>query len=270
MSTCLSLIAKGSSLAAPILRMTKRLLILGGTTEARALAERALAEFGAHLHVVTSLAGRTSEPAPVAGDVRRGGFGGAEGLAAHLRDAGFDLLIDATHPFAVQISRHAAQAAAKTGIPRLVLARPPWKPQPGDRWIGVDDARAAAAALKPEHRRVWLTVGAGDLRAFAGRHATWFLVRRVEPPTEPVPLSSYELILGRGPFDIVGERRVLSEHRIDALVCRASGGTATEAKLTAARELGLPVLMIRRPPIPDGPIAWSVDEALDWLRALDS
>lgn len=251
--------------------MAKRVLILGGTSEARLLAERAHAGLGERLRIMTSLAGRTSEPAPVMGEVRRGGFGGVEGLAAYLRAARIDLLIDATHPFAAQISRQAALAAAATGIPRLALVRPFWQPQAGDSWIEVDDASAAAAALGPKHRRVWLTVGTSDLGAFAGRIGTWFLVRRVEPPAEPIPLADYQLIFGRGPFTLVDEQRVLSEYRIEALVCRASGGTATEAKLVAAREASLPVVMIRRPPIPAGPVAWTVDEALTWLQAaLDS
>lgn len=246
----------------------QRLLILGGTGEARELAELAVAKFGTRLRVVTSLAGRTAEPVPIAGEVRRGGFGGVEGLAAHLRDMNIDLLIDATHPFATQISRHAAQAATVTGVPRLLLARPPWPRMPGDCWIEVDDAAAAAATLAPVHRRVWLTVGSGDVAAFAGCAATWFLMRRVEPPREPLPLASYEVIIGRGPFALDDERRIITQHRIDALICRASGGPATEAKLVAAREIGLPVIMIRRPSPPEGPVARTPAEALAWLRTM--
>lgn len=246
--------------------MAKRLLILGGTGDAREIAALALAEFGTRLHVLTSLAGRTAEPAPVVGEVRRGGFGGAPGLAAFLRDAGIDFLIDATHPFAAQISRHAAEAAAATGVPRLALVRPPWQPQPGDHWIEVADAMTAAAALTPDYRRVWLTVGGGDLAAFAHRRDTWFLVRRVDTPTEPLPLTQCRLIVGRGPFALEDERRLIAEHRIDALVCRASGGPATEAKLGAARDARLPVIMIGRPPPPPGPSAHTPADAIAWLR----
>jgi precorrin-6A/cobalt-precorrin-6A reductase len=200
------------------------------------------------------------------GEVRRGGFGGVAGLAGYLREAGIDFLIDATHPFAAQISRHAAEAAAVTGVPRLALVRPPWRPQPDDRWTEVDDAAAAAAALAPDHRRVWLTVGAGDLAAFADRSDTWFLVRRVDTPPEPLPLAHCRLIVGRGPFDLENERRLIAEHRIGALICRASGGPAAEAKLVAAREASLPVIMIRRPPPPPGPIVHTPADAAAWLR----
>jgi precorrin-6A/cobalt-precorrin-6A reductase len=246
--------------------MAKHLLILGGTGEARELAEGAVAEFGPRLRVVTSLAGRTAEPVPVAGEVRRGGFGGAAGLIAHLHAAGVDVLIDATHPFATQISRHAAEAASAAGVPRLVLVRPTWQRQRQDRWIEVDNAAEAAAALPGLGSRVWLTVGAADLPAFGALRGTWFLVRRVDRPSDPLPLAAYELIVGRGPFEIADERRLLAEHGIDVLVCRASGGPATEAKLVAAREARLPVVMIRRPPPPDGPVARSPGEALAWLR----
>lgn len=245
----------------------KQLLILGGTGEARALAELVVAAFGPRLRVVTSLAGRTAEPVPVAGEVRRGGFGGAAGLAAHLRDARVDLLIDATHPFARRISDNAAQAARAASVPRLALVRPAWQKQAGDRWIEVADAAAAAAALRPPWRRVWLTVGVGDLPAFAGLPHIWFLVRRVDAPPSPLPLADHHLVIGRGPFALDDERRLLADHRIDVLACRASGGPATEAKLVAAREAGLPVVMIARPPPPPGPSAGSPAEALAWLRS---
>ena len=245
---------------------SRQLLILGGTGEARMLAEQAVSEFGTRLRVVTSLAGRTAEPVPLAGEVRRGGFGGITGLTTYLRSTGVDMLIDATHPFAAQISHHAVEAAAAAAIPRLVLARPPWQRQPGDTWIEVDDAAAALAATLPSIRRIWLTVGRGDLAVFSGRPDLWFLVRRVDPPEEPLPLANYGLLLGRGPFAIADERRVLAEHRIEALIARASGGGATEAKLVAAREAGLPVIMIRRPAAPPGPQADSPAAALAWLR----
>jgi precorrin-6A/cobalt-precorrin-6A reductase len=245
----------------------RALLILGGTGESRRLAERAVREFGEQLEVITSLAGRTAEPAPIIGAVRQGGFGGPAGLAAYLRDNAVDLLIDATHPFADQISRHAAEAAALTGVPRLAIVRPPWRWQPGDRWIEVVDAPAAAAAVRTLGRRVWLTLGTADIEAFAALPNHWFLVRRVDAPAEPLPLRQVEILLARGPFALADERRILAQHRIEVVVSRASGGAATVAKLDAAREAGIPVVLIARPPPPPEPVVPTVDEALDWLRA---
>jgi len=243
----------------------RRLLILGGTGESRRLAERALAEFGDRLEVTTSLAGRTAEPVPVPGTVRHGGFGGAAGLAAYLRGHAVDLLIDATHPFADQISRNAAAAAAETGVPRLAIVRPPWRRRDGDRWIEVADAAAAAAAVRSLGRRIWLTLGTADIESFAWLTDHWFLVRRVDPPPAPLPLSQAEILLARGPFTLDDERRILKERRIDAVVSRASGGSATIAKIHAARELGIPVVLIARPAPPPEPTVPTVDGALAWL-----
>lgn len=247
--------------------MTRRLLILGGTTEARRLAEGAVREFSDRLQVITSLAGRTAEPVPLAGEVRQGGFGGASGLATYLRENAIDLLIDATHPFADQISRNAAEASAATGTRRLAIVRPPWQRQPGDRWIEVPDASAAAEAVGPLGKRIWLTLGAADIEAFAALTGHWFLVRRVDSPPAPLPLRQAEILLARGPFALEDERRILAEQRIDAVVSRASGGKATIAKIDAAREAGIPVVMIVRPPPPPEPMVPSVEEALRWLRS---
>ena len=246
--------------------MTRQLLILGGTGEARRLAERAIDEFGGRLGVTTSLAGRTAEPVPIAGTVRQGGFGGAVGLAAYLRDNRIDLLIDATHPFADQISRNAAEAANAMGVPRLAVVRPPWRRQPGDRWIEVADASAAAQSVRGLGRRVWLTLGTADIEAFAPLTDHWFLVRRVDPPPAPLPLRQAEILLARGPFALGDERRILREHRIEAMVSRASGGAATVAKIDAARDAGIPVVLIVRPPPPPEPTVPTVDAALAWLR----
>jgi len=246
----------------------RRLLVLGGTAEARELAALADERLGDVVEVMTSLAGRTEAPAAVAGHVRRGGFGGSRGLAEFLRSERIDWLIDATHPFATQISAHAVTAAAEAGVRRLVLRRPPWRPQPGDRWIEVGDPRAAASILPSVGRRVWLTVGSDDVSLFAGIAGAWFLVRRVEAPETPLPLADHTLILGRGPFSLVGERELIARYRIDVLVCRASGGSATEAKLQAAREAGLPVVMIRRPPAPPGEVVATASAALEWVVRL--
>jgi precorrin-6A/cobalt-precorrin-6A reductase len=240
-------------------------LILGGTTEARELAELAVKRWGSRIDLITSLAGRTAAPVRLAGRVRRGGFGGAAGLADFLRRKKIDYLVDATHPFAERISRHAAAAAAAAGVAHLTLTRPPWRPGTGDRWIEVDDAAQAAAALPALGRRAWLTVGRGDFAAFAELEGVWFLVRRVDPPQEPLPLRDHTLILGRGPFAAADERALLTEYRIEVLVCRASGGAATSAKLAAAREARLPVVMIRRPAATAGPAVASPRGALAWL-----
>jgi precorrin-6A/cobalt-precorrin-6A reductase len=248
----------------------RRLLILGGTGEAAALARAALARFGEAMTVTTALAGRTRHPGPIAGEVRIGGFGGADGLAAYLVEHRVDRLIDATHPFAAAISRAARHAAARTGVPRLLLLRPAWRRHPLDRWIEVDDIAAAALLVGRVGNCAWLTIGAGPLAAFAAAASdTRFVIRLIDPPRERLPLRNHEIVLGRGPFSVAAERQLLLRHRIDVLVCKASGGAATEAKLIAARERGLPVIMVRRPPREPGPAADTVEAALDWLAGLE-
>ncbi|HZU91257.1 MAG TPA: cobalt-precorrin-6A reductase [Stellaceae bacterium] len=243
----------------------RHLLILGGTAEAGALARAATARFGAALRVTTSLAGRTERPGPIPGHVRIGGFGGAAGLAAYLVDERVDRLIDATHPFAARISAAARLACAAVGVPRLLLLRPPWRRHPLDRWIEVDDMPGAAEIVAHMARRAWLTVGSGEVACFAGATGVHFLVRLIAPPPRPLPLRSYELVLGRGPFTLSGERHLLRRYAIDLLVTKASGGGATEAKLVAARELSVPVVMIRRPPRETGEAVATIEAALDWL-----
>jgi precorrin-6A/cobalt-precorrin-6A reductase len=239
-----------------------RLLILGGTAEAVALA-RACAGRPA-LEVISSLAGRTRAPALPPGEVRIGGFGGAGGLARFLAARAIDRVIDATHPFAAQIGGHAAQACREASVPRLRLLRPPWTRAPGDRWIEVADLTEAARRLAELGQRVFLTVGHQDLEAFAGLDL-WFLVRTIEPPGV-LPLRRGHWLAGRGPFAVEDELALLRTHAIDVLVAKASGGDATYAKLTAARQLGLPVVMVRRPPPPPGPVVTSVEAALAWLE----
>ena len=243
----------------------ERLLILGGTAEGRALAAAAQTRFGPALTVISALAGRTRAPVLPAGEVRIGGFGGADGLAAYLRDERIGLLIDATHPFATQISAQACAAAAQAGAQRLALVRPPWRAVAGDRWTLVDSAEAAAAAIPAAANRVFLTVGVRSLPPFAGRRDCWFLVRLVDEPAQPIPLARHRLICARGPFTEADERALLTEHRIDCLVTRASGGDATVAKLAAARALGVAVVMVRRPAPPPGAQAASVADALAWI-----
>lgn len=246
----------------------RRLLILGGTGEAVDLAGRAAARFGDQVRITTSLAGRNADPVTPPGAIRIGGFGGVDGLRRYLEDAAIDLLVDATHPFATQISANAVAAArSSAAIPRVALVRPPWRPQPGDDWRIVDDAEEAAALLPSVGSVAFLTVGPGELAAFRSVEGVAFAIRMIEPPAEPLTLQETVLILGKGPFDLENERALLQEHRIDVLVTKNSGGAATEAKLTAARAAQIPVLMIDRPPPPSGPRVKSVDAALDWIAA---
>jgi precorrin-6A/cobalt-precorrin-6A reductase len=237
-----------------------KVLILGGTTEARELA--AACAGLPDVTTVSSLAGRTDKPLPIAGELRIGGFGGVDGLAGYVVGEQIGAIVDATHPFAGTMSRHAAAAAEKTGVPLLVLRRPGWTQRAGDAWHRVPSVAAAAGALPGLGRRVFLTTGRQTIAAFAGLDQCWFLARSVEPPDEPKP-RHLEVVLDRGPFTVAGERALLTGYHIDVLVTKDSGGGA--AKLTAARELGVPVLMIDRPLMPPGAVG-TVGEALDWLR----
>jgi precorrin-6A/cobalt-precorrin-6A reductase len=236
--------------------MTRRVLVLGGTAEARSLA----AELAARgLDVTTSLAGRTRHPRLPAGEVRTGGFGGVAGLADALADV--DVLVDATHPFAATMTEHAASAASLAGTPLIVLRRPGWTEAPGDRWTRVPSLTAAAAAI-PSGARVLLATGRQGVGAFVDVDA-WFLVRAIEAPAALPPRS--ELLLARGPFALDDERALLDRHAITDVVAKDSGG-ATEAKLVAARERSLPVVLVDRPPLPEGVTAVSsVGEVLERL-----
>ena len=244
-----------------------RLLLLGGTTEASRLAETLSAR--RDLVVVTSLAGRTANPAPLPGRRRTGGFGGTEGLAAFLRAERISALVDATHPFAARMRWHAYEACHQTGVARLRLERPRWQAQPGDRWTVVATMAAAAAEIvRGRSRRVFVTTGRSELDALApasdGRR--WWLVRSIDPPARLL-LHPTEVILDRGPFRVDGETTLMARQRIDLVVTKNSGGDATAAKLEAARNLGVDVVVVDRPPSPDGPSASTVADALEWVYA---
>lgn len=256
-----------------------RLLILGGTAEARALAAALDPDPG--VHVISSLAGRVTNPRLPVGQVREGGFGGARGLADWLAAESIDALIDATHPFAQRMTAAAAEAAARTGVPLLVLRRPGWREGEGDSWLRVDSLAAAAdllrAAAGHPHEvaegarlaasRVFLTTGRRSLPVFAGLAGLWFLARSVDPPEPPVP-PNVRVLLDRGPYTVEGERALIGEHRLDVLVTKDSGGAMTSAKLVAASELGVPVIMVNRPPLPDGVrLVDTVEAAVRWLQA---
>jgi precorrin-6A/cobalt-precorrin-6A reductase len=237
-------------------------LILGGTAEAMALAEALTDRPGTR--VITSLAGRTRVPSRPPGEVRIGGFSGADGLERYLREAGVDALVDATHPFATRISANARTACRRSGVPMLAIARPGWARQPGDDWIEVADETAAAAALPPG-ARVLLALGSQRLANFVPRADVAFFVRMVDEPAESLPLVSCTVIVGRPSRSVAAEQALMTDNGIDFLVCRNSGGEASYAKIAAARALGMPVIMIRRPK-PDGaPAVGTVGEAREWL-----
>lgn len=227
------------------------ILILGGTGEARELASRVTA--------VSSLAGRVSNPALPVGEVRIGGFGGADGLAQWLRDNPVDAVVDATHPFARQITANAFEACARVGVPFLILRRPGFTPVDGWHWVG----SVAEAARNLPGERVFLTTGRQDLAEFAGC-PQWFLARMVEPPEPPMP-QRIEVLLSRGPFVVDGELELMRSRRIDVLVTKDSGGSMTSAKLEAARQLRVPVVIVRRPPLPPAQVVDTVEGALGWL-----
>jgi precorrin-6A/cobalt-precorrin-6A reductase len=241
-----------------------RILILGGTREAVELAQR-LHERDA-LEIVSSLAGRTHAPHMPPGKVRVGGFGGAAGLRDYLVREKIDLLIDATHPFAERMHGNAAEASRGAGVPLLRLERPAWQPQSGDRWIMVESADDSAQLASTHGKRAFLTTGVKDLGAFRDIEDVWFLVRLVEAPPEPMPIRHCELIRGRGPFAAPDEEALMRRYNIDLLISKESGGDSTYGKIEAARKLGIPVIMIRRPAAKAGAeIVTSIDAVISWI-----
>jgi precorrin-6A/cobalt-precorrin-6A reductase len=242
-----------------------RLLILGGTTEASALARRIAGR--EDIEPCLSFAGRTRNPAPPPIPFRVGGFGGVEGLKAYLAEHRIDAVIDATHPFAAQMSRHAGIACGALGIPLATFTRPPWRSEAGDRWIGAADIEDAVRALGERPRRVLLTIGGSQLAGFAAAPWHHYIVRTIDPPDAIAALPSSRLILARGPFGVEDETALMRDERIDALVTKNSGGAATEAKIAAARALGIEIVMIERPPGADGPAYHAVEDVLEWIEA---
>jgi len=242
----------------------RRVLILGGTSEARELASALVAR--PDVEPISSLAGRVANPRLPEGEVRVGGFGGPEALARWLEEHGIAAVVDATHPFAERISASAATACARAGVPLVALRRPGWTAGPGDDWRWVSSLEEAAGALPALGRRPFLTTGRQGLWAFAHLDRLWFLIRCVDPPTGPLPPRRH-VVLDRGPYTFPGERALVQAHGIDVLVTKDSGGTYTAAKLAVARELGLPVVVVRRPPRPPAPAATTAAEALELLDA---
>ncbi len=238
-----------------------RILLLGGTSEARALAARLQPD----VDVISSLAGRVPDPALPVGEVRIGGFGGAPGLRRWLIAAGVDTVVDATHPFAATITANAATVCAELGLPHLVLARPAWPP--GDAILVGSDDDAAKTVADKGYSRVFLTTGRSGIAAFADLDA-WFLIRAVTSPDPRDLPRRHEVVLSRGPYRYDRELKLLEEHRIDALVTKNSGGPMTRPKLDAAAALGVGVVMVDRPPLPAGVTTVNtVDDAVAWVRS---
>jgi precorrin-6A/cobalt-precorrin-6A reductase len=242
-----------------------RLLILGGTTEASALA-RALA--GRHdLSPVLSFAGRTRSPVPPPIPFRTGGFGGVAGLQAFLVNERIDAVIDATHPFAAQMSRNVVDACTALTLPLAVFTRAPWCPVEGDRWTGVPTMDAAVQALGDRPRHVFLTIGGLQLQAFTAAPRHHYIVRTIEPPEAIAALPSHRLILARGPFTVEAELKLMRDENVQVLVSKNSGGSASEAKLIAARTLGIEVVMVERPVSAESPAFDSLDAVTGWIDA---
>lgn len=224
---------------------------------------RALAEAG--VDAVYSYAGRTEAPVAQPLPMRVGGFGGVPGLAGYLQSEGITHVIDATHPFAAQMSGNAVEACALEGVSLIALEREPWRAGEGDRWTHVPDLAAAVTALGDVPRRVFLAIGRQTLDAFASAPQHHYLLRLVDPPTEALPLPDAKAVIARGPFTVEGDRALLLDQRIDVIVAKNAGGAGAEAKLVAARELGLPVLLIDRPKVPARRVVRAVAEVMAWL-----
>jgi precorrin-6A/cobalt-precorrin-6A reductase len=242
----------------------RNILILGGTSEARQLA--GLLADRSDLNVTLSLAGRTAQPAAQPVPVRVGGFGGIEGLAAYLAAQSVNMLVDATHPYAATIAAHAAAAAAIAKIPIVALRRPAWTAVTGDRWTEAEDVGDAVRALGNAQRRAFLAIGRKEVGAFAAAPQHNYLIRSVDPIDPPLNVPHAVYLVARGPFSEADERALLKQHRIECVVAKNSGGNATYGKIAAARALGIDVIMLRRPTLPEVP---AVETAQDAVRRLD-
>ncbi len=237
-------------------------MILGGTSEARALAQRVAID---GVDALYSYAGRTRSPVSLPIPTRIGGFGGAEGLATYLQETGITHVIDATHPYAETMSRNAVEAAKAAGVPLLALTRPAWTPVEGDEWINAPDMESAVAALAIEPQRVFLAIGRQEVARFSVHPQHFYLLRVVDEPKTAPPLPNHAIVVARGPFDESTDRALLEEHRISLVVTKNAGGTGARAKIDAARALGLPVLMIDRPRLPARNEVTRVDQVMDWV-----
>ena len=247
--------------------MAPNLLILGGTAEASLLAARVAA---CGISATFSYAGRVARPDAQPIPIRVGGFGGPDGLAAYLTTEKITHLIDATHPFAAQISRNAITASATADVPLMALTRAPWTKTAADRWTHAPDINSAGQSLDPEPKRIFLAIGRTDVAAFKTAPQHHYLLRYVDAPEVAPPLPHHDVLVARGPFDRDTDRALLEQHRIDLIVSKNSGGSGARAKIDAARELGLPVLMIERPHMPPRAETHSIDEVITWIAHPDT
>ncbi len=244
----------------------KKILILGGTGEAAELAQRLTAEISDSTEIITSLAGRTKNPAALPGRVERGGFGGIQGLKTFIETEGIDLLIDATHPFAEVISNNGYVACADTNTRRMALVRPEWSLPPDAKWFEVDDFSAASAAVDATSKRCFLTIGIRGLESFSALKGVWFLTRLIEQPTKPLPLTNCKTIIARPPHTMESERQLINDHQIDCLVSKHAGGPATEAKILAALDANISIILIRRPKQLSGNWTESIEDCIAWIK----
>lgn len=239
-----------------------RVLLLGGTTEASTLAH---ALKYAEIETVFSYAGRTNSPTEQPVETRVGGFGGVAGLRDYLQKKSITHIVDATHPFAAQMSLNAHQACTQLALPLTRLERPAWVPQLYDDWLGVPDIESAPYALPYTPTRVFLAIGRMHLHHFASQPQHHYVLRLVDEPAQPIALRNHTIIVARGPFDVAGDTALMREHRIEYLVTKNAGGSGAVAKITAARNLRLPVVMIERPELPDSHKASDIETVLRWL-----
>lgn len=240
-----------------------KILIFGGTQEASKLAKKTANL--RNVEVKISLAGRINQTT-ISNNYHIGGFGGVEGLVQYLVEEKIDLIIDGTHPFAAQISHNVAKAAEQLNLPLLMLVRPEWEFIQGDEWIEVENIQAAVDILPGLANRVFLTIGRQEVSVFSGVENIWFLMRMIEKPSQDVVLPKGLLLLERGPFDKDLETQLLLKHHIDTIVSKNSGGSATYGKIIAARELGIKVVMVKRPTLPEGEKVGDVESALEWIQ----
>jgi precorrin-6A/cobalt-precorrin-6A reductase len=241
----------------------KRVLVLAGSSDARAL----IGEISERYHVVASLAGVTRDPADLGCETRIGGFGGVVGLVGYLRDAKIDAVVDGTHPFAAQMTWNAFEACQQTGVAHVILQRRGWKPQEGDDWRFVERFEEVADII-PKGATVFLGTGRLTLDQFSGMTNRQLLCRVIDPPIKPFPFENGRFVVGKSPFSIEEEVALFKTEGIEWLVVKNAGGERSRSKLDAARQLGLPVIMQKRPKRPDGTVVWSVDDCVAWLNAL--
>ena len=227
---------------------------------ARALAER-------DVDAVFSYAGRVASPKAQPLTTRVGGFGGVDGLVQYLQEHNITHVVDATHPFAAQMSWNAFDACRQVGVNLVALTRPAWRAQAGDRWTHVADIESAVNALAGDPKRVLLALGKLNVPVFAAQPQHHYVLRLVDQPEIPPALPNHTVVVARGPFDVAGDRALMQEHGIELVVCKNAGGVGAEAKLTAARELGIPVIMIDRPNLPPQPEVATVDAVLEWIAS---